>query len=427
MIIKEKILHETLLRTKKLTDIETTRNFLSVFPKEVSDEKAPLDVFAKNGYYEVGNKIFNHKYPALLEATASQKPITWIFNDDAYAKLNWKQPTGLTLRELYRIRAQQLRDKYDYLVLSFSGGADSTTVLKSFIDNGIHLDEIVCDWFLSHSDKLNPVSDDPDPENYFSEWHLTIKPVLEHVQKHHPKIKITITDSMQQINNEDQEDTLMVHEQLVSYVSIKRYRKISSILRNLNQHHESVAIVFGTDKPPVAIDKKNAFCVQFNDWSTWFKSTDLDYRRHVEYFFWTPDLPEIVQEQAHVIYNHIKLFPRDADLLRHSYLPVYPDPKKNVLRRQYLTAKNALIKQLVYPDWNLDFFQAQKPDSSLWCNQHFWLLKNDKLPAIQSWKSCMNAFVSLLDPKWLTYYSDHSNILGYATLYNKIIPIGFAN
>jgi len=44
---------------------------------------------------------------------------------------------------LYALRARQLREKYDYLVLYFSGGADSTNILKTFIDNNIFLDEIV--------------------------------------------------------------------------------------------------------------------------------------------------------------------------------------------------------------------------------------------------------------------------------------------
>ena len=45
--------------------------------------------------------------------------------------------------ELYRQRAHQLRDKYDYVVLWFSGGADSNNVLNSFIDNDIKIDEVV--------------------------------------------------------------------------------------------------------------------------------------------------------------------------------------------------------------------------------------------------------------------------------------------
>lgn len=35
----------------------------------VVDTIAPFEHFAKNGYYTVGNKIFNHKIHALQEAT----------------------------------------------------------------------------------------------------------------------------------------------------------------------------------------------------------------------------------------------------------------------------------------------------------------------------------------------------------------------
>ena len=39
--------------------------------------------------------------------------------------------------------AQQLREKYDYIVLAYSGGADSCNVLNSFLDNGIPIDDII--------------------------------------------------------------------------------------------------------------------------------------------------------------------------------------------------------------------------------------------------------------------------------------------
>ena len=49
--------------------------------------------------------------------------------------------------ELLKERCIQLRDKYNYLILYFSGGSDSETTLQSFIRSGIHLDEIVTNVF----------------------------------------------------------------------------------------------------------------------------------------------------------------------------------------------------------------------------------------------------------------------------------------
>ena len=63
--------------------------------------------------------------------------------DSAYEALDWTAEPKSSLDELYKLRAWQIRDKYKYVVLAFSGGADSSNVLDTFIENNIPLDEIV--------------------------------------------------------------------------------------------------------------------------------------------------------------------------------------------------------------------------------------------------------------------------------------------
>jgi hypothetical protein len=98
----------------------------------------------KWGIYRVGQKQFFNKAQAILEA---QRTGTWVefdYYDDVYSGSNLTTEPTEELWEIYRQRAQQLRDKYDYLVLSYSSGCDSTTILHSFLYNNIHLDEIFC-------------------------------------------------------------------------------------------------------------------------------------------------------------------------------------------------------------------------------------------------------------------------------------------
>ena len=89
------------------------------------------------GYYQVSDKIFYSKPEALIEATRVNHWPEWKFNIKTYAGLDWAQEPAQDLRELYRRRAQQLRDQYDYIRLECSGGSDSTTVAFSFLLNGI--------------------------------------------------------------------------------------------------------------------------------------------------------------------------------------------------------------------------------------------------------------------------------------------------
>ena len=105
---------------------------------EILNEQNP-----KLGYYTVGDKIFYVKPLALIDASKSGHFPVWNFNNDIFGKVQWKVEPESSLLELYRLRAQQLRDRYDYIRLEVSGGGDSSTAAYSFIKNKIHLDEVV--------------------------------------------------------------------------------------------------------------------------------------------------------------------------------------------------------------------------------------------------------------------------------------------
>lgn len=67
---------------------------------------------------------------------------------DSYMSSDWTKEPIESFEELKKRRAEQLREKYSYLVLYFSGGADSTTMVNAFLKNNIHVDEIVTAGFV---------------------------------------------------------------------------------------------------------------------------------------------------------------------------------------------------------------------------------------------------------------------------------------
>ena len=95
------------------------------------------------GYYLVGWKKFYNKTLALMESKKTGYEVTWSFNENIYGSIDWSIPIETPLFEIYKQRAQQLRDKYDYLMLYYSGGADSGAILRTFVENNIFIDEIV--------------------------------------------------------------------------------------------------------------------------------------------------------------------------------------------------------------------------------------------------------------------------------------------
>ena len=96
----------------------------------------------KLGVYRVGDLAFYSKIEAIeMHAKTGIHP-HWDFNEAVFSSYNFTVEPTDSLQELYRQRAQQLRDHYDYIILMYSGGADSTNVLNSFIKNDILIDEV---------------------------------------------------------------------------------------------------------------------------------------------------------------------------------------------------------------------------------------------------------------------------------------------
>jgi len=76
--------------------------------------------------------------------------------DDFWLTNKWYNPKESFL-ELLKQRALQLRNSYKYLILYYSGGSDSATVLQTFINNNIPLDEIVINRMSINN--INPLLD----------------------------------------------------------------------------------------------------------------------------------------------------------------------------------------------------------------------------------------------------------------------------
>jgi len=372
----------------------------------LEDDSATVPFVEKNGYYIVGDKNFNFKFNALMYATSTQQDVRWEFNTAQFRSLDWQTPLQVDIRTLYQLRAQQLRNKYDYLMLCFSGGSDSTTILKSFIDNNIHLDEIICDWPLKHTSNWS-VSNDPTPFNHISEWELAIRPMLDHVRTHYPRIKITITDTTEDLSIEDNEYAFTISH-MGPYQSTKRYKNIAQRFSEINKKHDRSAIILGCDKPNVFIEK-NIFCVIVEDVHCFFKSSHVPENRVVEYFYWSGDMPEIVREQAYLIYQHVLANPQ----LKH----LFENQTTNILYKQNL------IKSIIYPDWDINIFQANKADSTLWSSQHSWIML-EKTPALDAWQSTLNSHINMINPKYLTFYPNSNRVHGIKILYGRSFPIG---
>jgi len=110
------------------------------------------------------NDIINNK-AKVLRLTSLDDIVLKI--DPKFDKAAWHIEPTQTISELHHQRANQIRQSYDYVVLYFSGGADSITVLNSFVNNNIPIDELVV--YVNSDAKHNTAISGIVALNYLSE------------------------------------------------------------------------------------------------------------------------------------------------------------------------------------------------------------------------------------------------------------------
>jgi hypothetical protein len=308
-----------------------------------------------NGYYRVGEKFFYKNFNAILESNITKLPISWDFHRSKFTSSINNRNLNLNLDEQYKLRAKQLRDSYDYLILAFSGGSDSDNILRVFLKNNIKLDEVWSSFPKTLIEKSNYIiSHDLDASNMPSEYYLVIEPELKKLAVTNPEIKITVSDPSAQLTNEDYEDTLTVLNFPQSYMAIKRWRLLIEHIRRLTQKGKKVAAILGADKPIPHI-KDNAYGILFSDRGTFLKSDIvLDELFSIEYFYWSTNFPDLPIAQGRKLWN---------------YLLGNKEITSNLLKNQIAGNPNVLFrnkkfdeitKKICYPDWDFTKHQVGK-------------------------------------------------------------------
>jgi hypothetical protein len=211
------------------------------------------------GYYRVGDLRTYSKLEAIeLHQKTGHHP-EWHFNEAVFRSYDWKSEPQLPLTELYRQRAQQIRDQYDYVVLFYSGGSDSTNILNTFVENNIKLDECASFWAQGA---------DGDLTSHFS---TEVASVAIPRMKTLPDITHRLLD-LSEITEQVMTDPNVKFDWIYfmnNYFSPNNYvrshlRRIIPAYRKMIDAGKSVCFVWGAEKPRVySMDGK--YCVRFQD------------------------------------------------------------------------------------------------------------------------------------------------------------------
>lgn len=232
-------------------------------------------------------KIYNSKLEVLNSNELIQNLLK-ITHNDAWEQFDWTVEPSETFDELLIERCQQLRQKYPYLTLYFSGGADSETMVQAFIKAKIDPDEIVVNNIIIAKD--NPLKD----------IDLAIQKIKIY-QTLLPKTKITI--------NTLERDFLIKflhHKEIFSSSfngSIGNYRRLTNnVLQELGYYGKNLNIpssghIFAELKPAIYCDDKGYY-IRFMH--------SISASQYADWFFTTLDLPKLHIKQAHLVKNYLK-------------------------------------------------------------------------------------------------------------------------
>jgi hypothetical protein len=365
-----------------------------------STSRTPLDPkveqeWDKRGFYQVGPHKHYSKLHAIMASQQTGHYPYWNFNDELFGQYDWTVEPEESLTSLYKRRAQQLRDKYDYLVLSYSSGSDSTNMLHSFLFNGIPIDDVICYGPFSTNQGRQNLN--RDPEYNYREIDLLAIPYLQELSKKY-NFKVTMydwtNDVATQYKDTDWVWTQVSHRFAPSIVARNRMHMQPQHL-NLVDRGFKVGFVFGIDKPRIVLKDNNYWC-GFIDLCTSMSvgpggSMTGNVWENDEYFYWTPDLPELTIKQAHLMMRFFETHPllkayiQDADLMSWPWLEEYYD----------------IVKRVCYPTFNAEIFQTWKVRNGTLSENDNWFIKNSDLPAARIWRAGLDEVQSVIDPNWL--------------------------
>ena len=384
------------------------------FFKPVTDHYGPYGVWIVNGQY------FYRKRDALLYASKNGCPeVKWEYHDKVWDSFNRDLLGKISLRTLYKERAQQLRDKYDYLILAYSGGSDSHNVLMSFLENNIKIDQIfVCMPFKHiNSSEHNPNTLDKTPENLQSEWDFCVKPTLEYLAKNHPDIKIECSDWMDIFTPEFfKEDTYEKTAWTGTAAQMARFLKYSDMGIQEVDKGRKVATVWGFEKPFIGIDDTNGRVYMFfNDQAMTLTTNSVG---AFEPFYWTPDMPEVAFEMA---YQQLLYFKANPVMQRFLFRK-----KSRFNHRLLLEVHREIIWDTCYShSWDKTKFQTGKTQQLNRTDRDHFIFKNkDFNRTLQAWQHHHAGYWEGVDPVYMFVNSEQTRYIHSKLFYlGNIDPV----
>lgn len=288
-------------------------------------------------YWQVDDFKTISKLQAIQKAGGDIGRVQYHWMDQTWENYDMSVDPVLSWDELCKIRAWQLRDRYGYLVLCYSGGWDSTPVLLTFARHNIPLDEIII-W-----DRREYMDDPeiPDAVEYakkvVNEYHMDTKiTVFDVPWDYHARIYkqagenyIFLPGCQMSFN---QTTRILKQDVLDTYVDIKK--KFSE---------DQVCFIEAHDKPKITLYDNKWYHFYIDNAMYSYIGKGI-----TEMFYFSAELPELHAKQVYMSINYFE------NLLRNT-----PGATGELVHHVQGFGDREL-----YADWNLHIGRTCSPNYS---------------------------------------------------------------
>jgi len=341
------------------------------------------------GFYQVGEYTSYSKVEALEVSKKTGKEVIWNFNNEILKNYNWKIEPPESFKELYGRRAKQIREKYDYIVLWYSGGADSNNMVNSFIKNNLHIDEIA---------QYHNYEADGTWDSYFNEEVAKVAaPNTQQLIKDYPNIKHRLFDQSKltaTVYNKDNNHLDFIYKQnnwlTPNAITRSYFRENCKDWQDIIDSGKTLCFVWGIEKPILQLIN-GKYCVRYADvFDNCVSPRRQQLNReweHDEFFYWSPEMPDLVAKQGHTIMKHLRSINQSniellvksnwltTDILLATPNNTTPMPNLVFNNKQYYLPNNSM-HTMIYPWWDPTTFSNGKTPSVFFSARDVWWLKD---------------------------------------------------
>jgi hypothetical protein len=185
---------------------------------------------------------------------------------------------------------------------------------------------------------------------------------------------------------------------------IKRYSNLSMRSQlTMYDKGKTVGVIYGIDKPKLEYHNGKYYAYFLDICPNVVVSEVADYTNiTTELFYWTPDLPEIVVKQAHMIRRWLEINPQYRDLIESS---------KKVDSAIVSTVERVVSAPVIYPSVEHEIFQGNKIGNAVLSEHDSWFWNNHMNTNIANiWRAGIENLKRKV-PNYLRY-DDHGQISG---------------